>query len=90
VPARVGQSLPLTALSASCLQVLCALWRCVLRSDRESQTDEFAAMQIVEFLVDHYEQILAVPTGLQQEVEAKIHQQHKVGSSLWQSLSKPY
>lgn len=48
------------------------LWRCILKSENEKDVDSDASLKIVQFLVDNFEEILAVPLELKQEAEQRI------------------
>uniref|UniRef100_A0A8C4QM53 Rho-GAP domain-containing protein n=1 Tax=Eptatretus burgeri TaxID=7764 RepID=A0A8C4QM53_EPTBU len=51
-------------------------WSCVLRSPHTSHLDELLAYRLLSFLLEHYEEVLRVPTRLRAAVEARLFQLH--------------
>uniref|UniRef100_UPI00358E8294 DEP domain-containing protein 1B-like isoform X2 n=1 Tax=Myxine glutinosa TaxID=7769 RepID=UPI00358E8294 len=49
-------------------------WSCVLRSPHTSHLDELLAYRLLSFLLEHYEEVLRVPTRLRAAAEARLFQ----------------
>ena len=60
------------------VQVLQTFYRCIMLCIDESCYDDQTAIQLVSFLMDHHEAIMAIPTRLKQNIENRITDMQRI------------